>query len=194
MAKVSNLPLVQQCQMKKLPYSGKLLREKTFTNWWKIQFSQRKLSWIAHFCCAKRMPCLKISQRKLSQIATKLWNSRKFSPSKVSCYTVHQSCMDGNIPQCHFEPPVLHTDICACAAPENLLEWSGAHWEDTVSKGGDPVARIIHQLFSNQSSNVTISLSILIRYNFNFNICLLALMQSYTASSSVSFDKIMIRL
>ena len=33
-------------------------------------------------------PCPKISRRKLSQIATKLRNSRRFSLSKVSRYTV----------------------------------------------------------------------------------------------------------
>ena len=36
-----------------LPYSGKLLREKTFMNWWKIWFLQRKLPQIAHFCHSK---------------------------------------------------------------------------------------------------------------------------------------------
>ena len=36
----------------------------------------------------QRIPCSQISQRKLSQIATKLRNSRKYSPSKVSRYTV----------------------------------------------------------------------------------------------------------
>ena len=36
-----------------VPYSGKLLREKTCANWWKIRFSRRKLSWIARSCCAK---------------------------------------------------------------------------------------------------------------------------------------------
>ena len=47
-------------------YSQKLSREKTFTNWWKIR----------------------LSRRELSQIATKSQNSRRFSPSKVSCYLV----------------------------------------------------------------------------------------------------------
>ena len=47
-------------------YSRKLSREKTFANWWKIWFSQRKLS----------------------RIATESRNSRKFSPSKVSRYMV----------------------------------------------------------------------------------------------------------
>ena len=36
-----------------IPYSGKLLREKTFTNWWKIWFLRRKLSQIARFCSPK---------------------------------------------------------------------------------------------------------------------------------------------
>ena len=36
----------------------------------------------------QRMPRPQILQRKLLQISTKLWNSRKFSPSKVSHYTV----------------------------------------------------------------------------------------------------------
>ena len=36
-----------------LPYSRKLLREKTFMNWWKIWFLQRKLPQIAHFCHSK---------------------------------------------------------------------------------------------------------------------------------------------
>ena len=36
-----------------VPCSGKLSRERTFANWWKIQFSQRKLSQITHFCCTK---------------------------------------------------------------------------------------------------------------------------------------------
>ena len=36
------------------------------------------------------VPHLQISQRKLSQIATEMWNLWKFSPSKVSRYTVNQ--------------------------------------------------------------------------------------------------------
>ena len=34
---------------------GKLLRERTFANWWKIRFLREKLLWIAHLCC-QRMP------------------------------------------------------------------------------------------------------------------------------------------
>ena len=74
-----------------IPYSGKLSREKTFANWWKIQFSRRKLSWITCFyhAACQRMPHPKISLRKLLRIATKSQNLGKFSPSKVSHYTVH---------------------------------------------------------------------------------------------------------
>ena len=36
-----------------IPFSGKLLREKTFVNWWKMWFSWRKLSQIVRFCHAK---------------------------------------------------------------------------------------------------------------------------------------------
>ena len=36
-----------------IPYSGKLSRQKTFANWWKIQSLHRKLLRIARFCCAK---------------------------------------------------------------------------------------------------------------------------------------------
>ena len=36
-----------------VPYSGKLPREKTFANWWKIRVSWRKLSRIARLCCTK---------------------------------------------------------------------------------------------------------------------------------------------
>ena len=67
----------------KVPYSGKLSRKKTSADWWKIRFS-----W-----------------RKLSRIATKPRNSRKFSPSKVFCYTVTSEPWksNGQEPQLHFD-------------------------------------------------------------------------------------------
>ena len=65
-------------------------------------FWGRKLSWIGEntiftvktladhsFLLCQKTPCPQILQRKLSQITTKPCNSRKFSPSKVSCYTVY---------------------------------------------------------------------------------------------------------
>ena len=45
-----------------MPYSGKLSREKSFANLWKIQFS-RKLLQIVSFCCANRCHAPKISQK-----------------------------------------------------------------------------------------------------------------------------------
>ena len=41
------------CILDIIPYSRKLLRKKTFTNWWNLRFSQRKRSQIAHFSHAK---------------------------------------------------------------------------------------------------------------------------------------------
>ena len=48
----------------------------------------------------QRMPHPQISQRKLSQIATKLRNLQKFSPSKVSRYTIAcvKSCLPSLVP------------------------------------------------------------------------------------------------
>ena len=74
-----------------IPYSGKLSREKTFANWRKRRFSRKKLSRIARWCRRQNTPCLPISRRKLSQIATKPRNSQMFSSSKVSLYTVCKS-------------------------------------------------------------------------------------------------------
>ena len=59
-----------------LPYSGKVSLERTFTNWWKEDFVE--------FCdCSlvpQKMRCPQILQGKRLQIATKPWNSQKFSP------------------------------------------------------------------------------------------------------------------
>ena len=86
-----------------LPLSRKLLREKTFANWWKIWFSWRKLSRIACFCCAKWRHIPKFYGKKLLRIATKPQNSPKFSPSKVSCCTVY--CQSTEL---HVSPSALH--------------------------------------------------------------------------------------
>ena len=73
---------------KHVPYNGKLLREKTFMNWWKIRFFLRK-----KFCglvafATPMNATLQNLRPKLLQIATKLQNLWKFSSSKVSRYTV----------------------------------------------------------------------------------------------------------
>ena len=41
------------CLSKLIPYSRKLSKEKTFANWWTMQFLLRKFSRIARFCHAK---------------------------------------------------------------------------------------------------------------------------------------------
>ena len=89
-------------------YSEKVSREKkkikAFADRWKIRFSQRKLSRIARFCHAKGHHAPQIqSRRKLSRISTKLRNSWKFSPSKVSCYTVW-SCMSSSTLWLYYLP------------------------------------------------------------------------------------------
>ena len=67
-----------------LPYSGKLSREKTFA---KYDFRGKNFCrWLAF--AAPKVPCSQISWRKISQIAAKPQNSRKFLPLKVSRYTV----------------------------------------------------------------------------------------------------------
>ena len=68
-------------------YSGELSREKTLTNWWKVYFCRENFHRLLTLPC-QRMPHPQILRRRLSQIATKLQNLQKFSPSKVSCYTV----------------------------------------------------------------------------------------------------------
>ena len=70
-----------------LPYSGKLSREKTFANWWKYDFCRENFRRLLAFALPKDTTP-QISRKKLSRIATKLRNSRKFSPSKVFRYTV----------------------------------------------------------------------------------------------------------
>ena len=60
-----------------LPYSGKLSREKTFANWWKIWFSQWKLSQIVRFCHTKECHAPKFHEKP-----QKLQNLWKFLPQK----------------------------------------------------------------------------------------------------------------
>ena len=80
------LPL--HCALAVIPYSGETFKGENFRELVKIQFSQRKLLQIARFCCAKGYHAPPIWWRKLSRIAKKPQNSRKFSPSKVFRYMV----------------------------------------------------------------------------------------------------------
>ena len=75
-----------------LLYTGKLSREKSFANWWRIRNSWRKLSWrklswnanVTNYVWV----WLPISRRKLLWMGLKPRNSQRCSPSKVSHYTV----------------------------------------------------------------------------------------------------------
>ena len=73
--------------LRTIPYSGKLLREKTLANWWNHDFRRENFRGLLTFAAPKDATP-QISQRKLSRITTKPQNSRKFSPSKVFRYTV----------------------------------------------------------------------------------------------------------
>ena len=64
-------------------YTVQRSRQKTFTNGWKTQILQRKLSRIAHWCC-QRMPHPQILGRK--QIVIKPQNSYKFSTSSSKVF------------------------------------------------------------------------------------------------------------
>ena len=92
------------------PYSGEVSREKTFANWWKIWFSWRKLSQIARFYRAKGCHAPKFYRENFCKYPQN-WNSRKFSPLKVSHYTV----LTRNV----FGPSVA-TLSCARKGRENL--------------------------------------------------------------------------
>ena len=102
--------MISLCALGWIPYSGELLREKTFANWWKIWFSRWKLSQIARFYCAKGCHAPKFYRENLCKYPQN-WNSRKFSPSKVSHYTV----LTRNV----FGPSVA-TLSCARKGRENL--------------------------------------------------------------------------
>ena len=69
------------CTVVCIAYSGKLLKEKSFVDY---NFWQRRLAWIACFCCSKGHPPPNFAEKT----ATKSRNSQKFSPSKVSRYAI----------------------------------------------------------------------------------------------------------
>ena len=87
------------CTVVCIPYSGKLSREKTFANWWKYNFCGENFHRLLAFATPKDAT-LQISRRKLSRIATKLQNSRKFSPLKVSRSTVGYRRSNMLLPSC----------------------------------------------------------------------------------------------
>ena len=71
-----------------VPYSGKLLREKTFANWWKYDFRGKNFHRLLTFAAPKDATPQNL-QRKLLRIATKPQNSWKFLPRKFSAIRYH---------------------------------------------------------------------------------------------------------
>ena len=131
--------------------SGKLSREKTFTNWWKIWFSWRKLLRIALFCRAKGCHTPKFRGEKTFANSHKTAKFAKFSLSKVSCYMVH--CVYMHI-QC----------MCTCTWMSKELRAGGcqvflSHWSE------------------NQIKRETLSL-VLIRFTAGIFPCLITLTKS----------------
>ena len=84
-----------------IPYSGKFSREKLLRIGEKYDFRGENLRGLPAFA-APKVRCPQILWIKLSQIATKPRNSRKFSPSKVSCCTVFQSQLPAQQISCSF--------------------------------------------------------------------------------------------
>ena len=80
---------VMMAMLKFEVYTVQRSRQKTFTNWWKTQFLQRKLSRIVHWCC-QRMPRPQILQRNISKIVTKPQNLLKvFSLESFPLHGMH---------------------------------------------------------------------------------------------------------
>ena len=77
-----------------IPYSGKLSREKTFVNWWKLWFFMKKnlLSQNTRFCYASGCYTSKFRRENFHKYPQKCENRGSFLPrqSKVSRYTVNQ--------------------------------------------------------------------------------------------------------
>ena len=88
---ISNILAIYVTIKYQLPYSGKLSKEKTFTNWWKYDFRGE------NFCSAKGRHAPNFAEKTSAYIATKQQNSWKFSPSKVLRYTVCMVLQDDNI-------------------------------------------------------------------------------------------------
>ena len=84
-----------------IPYSRKLLREKTFADRWKIRFSQRKLSQIARFCSTKGRYAPKFRGENLRESPQNREICECFLPQKFSA-------IYGNLnPTYHTDPGLL---------------------------------------------------------------------------------------
>ena len=96
---------------------GKLSQEKTFANWWKIRFLQRN-GLLAGDIKGCHTP-------KISRIATKSRNSRKFSPSKVSLNWVFTCTIrDSGICFSGGERSIVQLPLdCTFCLQNGILNW-----------------------------------------------------------------------
>ena len=110
-----------------LHHSKKLLREKTFMNWWKIWFSQKILLWSACFFCAKGRHASKFSRENFheypkngeirkSSLPQKFPTRRMFTYRAIYKTPVDEAMHHLNTPSewphwhCSFHLPVIHPD------------------------------------------------------------------------------------
>ena len=93
---------------KVIPYSAKPSREKTFTNWRKIQFLQRNLSCIVSLCPQWTL-CPQISRRKLSRKPQNLKIHESFS-----LYNTFKSYIEAMIPDEFTQKPYMTSKSYNC--------------------------------------------------------------------------------
>ena len=101
------LPLGQLSVFCIIPYSGKLLREKTFANfvvlWIFAKVSSAKFRGVVSFGAAKASNPRKFFSMKIVFFT----NSQKFSPLKVFYYTVH-TIQQQNCKYCKYSKHICH--------------------------------------------------------------------------------------
>ena len=91
---------------------GKLLRDKTFTNWRKYDFHGEKVCELFSFATPKE-PRPQILRKKLLWIATKPWNSWKFSPLKVLNGNCNIGSLTGEKPDTDHPHIVLYLFVAS---------------------------------------------------------------------------------
>ena len=89
-----------ECAYWHLPYSGKLLREKTFANWWKIWFSGRKLLLIACFCRAKGRHAPNFTEKTFMNSHKTAKFAQVFSLESFPLYSTSAQSCEGLLPAC----------------------------------------------------------------------------------------------
>ena len=87
--------IITTCNRSLLPHNKKLSREKTFTNWWKIRFSQRKFLQIACLSGQPNTMPPKFTEKtftkshKISKFKKKISLSKVFPVYNILCLHMH---------------------------------------------------------------------------------------------------------